>query len=131
MVKLLHDGAAQSLNFAGLVARQRHLGLYRRDVGDEMVLALFNLVDAGALLAFHQHLDGAVWQLEHLQDGGNAADLEHVLDRGLILGGGFLRNQHDAALGFHRRFKCLDALGATDKKRDHHMWKYHHIAQRQ
>jgi hypothetical protein len=70
------------------------------------------MLTCGALLALDQHLHGAVGQLEHLQDGGDAADLEHVLDLGLVLGGGLLRHQHDAAAGFHGRFQRLDALGA-------------------
>ena len=59
--------------------------------------------DARALLPLDQHLHGAIGELQHLQDRGDAADLEHVGDGGFVLGGSLLRHQHDAALGFHRR----------------------------
>ena len=130
-VELLHDRAAQGFDFAGLVARQRHFGLDRRHIAGEMQLAVFDLVDLGALLAFDQHLDGAIGQLEHLQDGGDATHAEHVLDRGLILGCGFLGHQHDAALGLHGGFQRLDALGPAHKQRDDHVGEHHHVAQRQ
>ena len=99
--------------------------------GGEVGIAVGDLGDARALLAFDQHLHGAVGQLQHLQDGGDAADFEHVGDRGLVLGGGFLGHQHDAPLGFHRGFQRLDALGAADEQRDDHVGEHHHVPQRQ
>ena len=128
-VKLLHHRTAQGFNFTALVAGQRHFGLDRGHIASEMQFTVFNLVDLGALLAFHQHLDGAVRQLEHLQNGGNATHIEHVLDRGLVLGCGFLRHQHDATLGLHGRLQRLDAFGSAHKQRDDHVRKNHHIAQ--
>ena len=128
-VELLHDRAAQGLDFAGLVARHGHFGLDRRHIAGEVQLAIFNLVDLGTLLAFDQHLDSTVWQLEHLQNGGNATHAEHVLNRGLVLGGGFLGHQHDAALGLHGGFQRLDALGPAHKQRDDHVGEDHHVAQ--
>jgi hypothetical protein len=92
---------------------------------------IIDAVHAGALLAFHQHLDRTVGQLQHLQDGGDAADLEHVRNGRLVLGCGLLRHEHDPALGFHRGFQRLDALGSPDKKGDHHVREDHHVAQRQ
>jgi hypothetical protein len=50
-------------------------------VATKVGFTLLDVGDGGALLAFDQHLDGAVGQLEHLQDGGHAADLEHVAHR--------------------------------------------------
>jgi hypothetical protein len=100
-------------------------------LADEMLLAFVDAVDARALLALDQHLHGAVGQLEHLQDGGDAADLEHVAHRRLVLGGGLLGHQHDAALGLHGRFQGLDALGAAHEQRDDHVGKHHHVPQRQ
>jgi hypothetical protein len=131
VVKLLHHGAAQCFNFAGLVACNHDSRFNRCDIGREMLLALFNLVDGGALLPFHQHLHGAVRQLEKLQDSGHATHFKHVLNRRLVFGCGFLRHQHDAALGFHGRLQRLDALGAAHEQRDHHVRKDHHVPQRQ
>ncbi|EHP40270.1 hypothetical protein OR16_26823 [Cupriavidus basilensis OR16] len=45
-----------------------------------------HFADIRALRAFHQHLDGAVGQLEHLQDVGDAAHLIEVIGGRLILG---------------------------------------------
>jgi hypothetical protein len=85
----------------------------------------------GALHALDQHLHGAVGQLEHLQDAGDAADLEHVVGLGLVLAGGLLRHQHDLAAGFHGGLERLDRLGPPDEQRDDHVRKHDHIAQRQ
>jgi hypothetical protein len=82
-------------------------------------------------MPFDQHLDGAVRQLEHLQDAGDAADLEHVVRLRLVLAGRLLRDQHDLATRFHRHLEGLDRLRSTDEQRDHHVGKHDHIAQRQ
>ena len=96
-----------------------------------MVLAVFDAVHAGALLALDQDLHGAVGELEHLQDGGDAADLEHVGNRRLVLGRGLLGHQHDAAFRFHGGLERLDALGPTHEQRDDHVREDDDVAQRQ
>ena len=96
-----------------------------------MRLAILDLQHLGALAALDQHLHRAVRQLEQLQDGGDAADLEHVVHRRLILGGGLLCDEHDAALALHRGFERLDALGPAHEQRDDHVREHHHVAQRQ
>ena len=133
LVELLHHGAAQRLDFAGdhTVDAGRIGHLQRRDAGREVALALLDLLDLGALLAFNQHLHGAVGQLEHLQDGRHAAHFEHVVNLRLVFGSRFLGHEHDAALGLHRGLQGLDALGAPDEERDHHVGKNHDVAQRQ
>ena len=129
LVKLLHHGAPQGLNFAGLVGVRR--GLHRRHGGHEVRLRIFNRCHQRTLLTFHQHLHGAVGQLEHLQDGGDTPHIEHVRHRRLILGCGLLGHQHDAAVGLHGHLQSLDALGAAHEKRDHHVGEHHHVTQRQ
>ena len=96
-----------------------------------MLFAFRDASDARALLAFHQHLHRAVRQFEHLQDRGDAADLEHVAGRGLVLCRGLLRDEHDAPLGFHCRLERLDALGPAHEERDDHVGEHHHVTQRQ
>jgi hypothetical protein len=126
---LLHHRAAQGFDFAALA-----VGLVlgdRLDGGDEMGVGVGNGFDRGALLALDQHLDGAVRQLEHLQDRRDATDVEHVVHRRFVLGSGFLGHQHDAALGLHRQLQRLDALGTPDEQRDHHMGEDDDIAQRE
>ena len=86
---------------------------------------------AGALGALDEHLDSAVWQLEHLQDRGDAANFIDVIRRWIILAGRLLRRKHDALASFHRCLKGTNRAGATHKKRDHHMGKHNHVAQRQ
>ena len=93
--------------------------------------AIFNVVDHGTLLAFDQHFDGAIGQFKHLQNGGHAAHLEHIGDQRLVFGSRFLGHQHDAAVGRHGGFQCLNALWPTHKQGDDHVGKHHHIAQRQ
>jgi hypothetical protein len=129
LVELLHHGAAQRLDLGALL-RGGLDHFDRRHVGREVGFAVVDAIDARALLAFHQHLHRAVGQLQHLQNGRDAADLEHVLDRGLVLGGGLLRHQHDAALRFHRELERLDALRTADEQRNHHVGEHDHIAQR-
>jgi len=130
LVKLLHHGAAQGLDFAaviGLLGNRVHRG----HGGQEMCFAVHNGLDQGALLAFDQDLHGPVGQFEHLQDGGDTTHVEHVFNARFVLGGGLLGHQHDAALSGHGRLQRLDAFGAADKQRDHHVREHHHVAKRQ
>jgi len=88
-------------------------------------------LDPRALAAFHQHLHGAVGELEHLQDVRNAADLVQVLGGGLVLGRRFLRDEQDALARFHGDFHRLDRLRPPDEERDHHVREHDHVPQRQ
>jgi hypothetical protein len=86
--------------------------------------------DASTLRAFDENLDGAVGQLEHLQDIGHAADAIEILRFRLILGGRFLGQQQDALAAFHGHFERLDRFRATDEERDDHVREDDDIAQR-
>ena len=130
LVELLHHGAAQRLDLGVVLVGVRHL--QRRDGGDEMrFVAVLDVGHGGALLALDQHLHGAVGQLQHLKDGGDATNLEHVAHQRFVLGGGLLCHQHDAAVGGHGGLERLDALGPPHEQRDDHVGKHHHVAQRQ
>ena len=94
-----------------------------------MQLTLVNAIDACALLTFDQHLDGAVGQLQHLQNRRNATDIKHVGDQRIIFSRGFLRDQHDATICFHGRFQGLDAFGSSHKQGDDHVREHHDISQ--
>jgi hypothetical protein len=96
-----------------------------------MLAVVADAVGVGTLDAFDEDLHGAVGQLQHLQDAGHAADLEHVVGLGLVLAGGLLGHEHDLAAGFHGGFQGLDGLRAAHEQRNHHVGKDHHIAQRQ
>ena len=127
LVELLRHRAAQGLNLGRRLTR----GLHRHHFGGEVLFGVVDGLGLGALHAFDQHLHGAVGQLQHLQDAGNAADLEHVLGFWLVLAGGLLRHQHDLAAGFHRGFQGLDGLGAADEQGDDHVREHDHVTQRQ
>ena len=103
LIKLLHDSTAQSFNFAALL---RFFGCYLNGHNrcNKMCFAICNVLYLGALLAFHQNLDGAIRQFKHLQDGRDTTDLKHVGSFGFIFGGSFLSNQHDAPIGQHGAF---------------------------
>ena len=125
MVKLLHHRTAQGFYFAASLSRGY---FYWCDMRSEMRFAIFNAVNFGALLSFYQHFHRAIRQFQHLQDGGDATDLEHIGDFRLVFGCGFLRNEHDATLGGHGCFERLDALRASYKKWDDHMREHDDVA---
>ena len=103
----------------------RTLGL-----GGEIVL-FAQLVQGHTLVAFHQHLDGAVREFEQLQDGGQRAEIEQVAHLGLIDVSLLLGHQRNLLAHLHGRVERQNGLLATDKQRDDHMRIDHHVAQRQ
>ncbi|MNQ57142.1 hypothetical protein D3C85_712880 [compost metagenome] len=127
LLELSHDRAAQGFGFGAL----HGVGFDRRNLAGEMRIGIFNTVDAGALGAFDQHLDGAIGQLEHLQDAGNATDFVDVFRRGVILAGGLLGHQHDALARFHRNLERAYGARTADEQRDDHVREHYDIAQRQ
>ena len=126
LIELRDHRAAHRLELGAVLGlgrdRARLRGVVGLEVGDR--------VDARALDAFDQHLHGAVGQLQHLQDVRDGAGAVHVLGRGLVLGGGFLRHQQDALARLHRRLQRLDRLRAPDEQRNHHVREDHHVTQR-
>ena len=89
------------------------------------------LFDAGAVDALDQHLDGAVGELEQLQDGRHRPDAVQILalrvvDVGLLLG-----DEKNALVRLHRKIERNDRLLPADEQRDHHVRIDHHVAQRQ
>ncbi|MDT4834868.1 hypothetical protein FQZ97_685180 [compost metagenome] len=126
LLELGDDRAAQGLGFGAL----HGVWLDRRHLAGEVRIGVFDAVDAGALGALDQHLDGAVRQLEHLQDAGDAADFVDVFGRGVILAGGFLGHQHDAFARFHRNLERADGARTADEQRDDHVREHHDVAQR-
>jgi len=127
LLELGNDRAAQGLGLGALDG----VRLDRGDLAGEVRIGVFDAVDAGALGALDQHLDGAVGQLEHLQDAGDAADLVDVFGSGIILAGGFLGHQHDALARFHRNLERADGARTADEQRDDHVREHHDVAQRQ
>ena len=89
---------------------------------------LENLCARGAL---DQHLDGAVGQLEQLQDARQRADLENRIGRRIVVGSVLLRGQQDKGVGTHHFFQRLDRLFTADEERNDHVREHHDVAQRQ
>lgn len=104
LVELLDDRATHRFDLR-FIAR---LGFHGGQLGGEMAVEFSDLVDACALCAFDQHFNGAVGQLQHLKDVGNATDFVDIFGRGLILGGCLLGSQHDALALLHGGFERLD-----------------------
>ena len=124
LFELGNDRAAQRLGLGAL----HGVRLDRRHLAGEVRIGVFNAVDAGTLGTFDQHLDGAVGQLEHLQDAGYAADLVDVFGRGVIFAGGLLGHEHDAFARFHRNLERADRARTADEQRDDHVREHHDIA---
>ena len=118
-------------------ARQR-LGFDRlyRIVGDRLglgcVITLGGQVspDARARGAFDQHLDGAVGQLEQLQDAGQRAGGEDRVGGRIVVGGVLLRRQQNRLVGLHDLLESANRLLAADEQRHDHVRKNHDVAQR-
>ena len=119
-------------------ARQR-LGLDRIDrvVGDRLglglIIALGRQIGAHvrARLALDQHLDGAVGQLEQLQNLGERAGGEDRVGRRIVVGGVHLRRQQDRLVRLHHLLEGANRLLAADEQRHDHVREHDDVAQRQ
>ncbi len=89
------------------------------------------LLDAGAVHALDQHLDGAVGQLQELQNGRDRADPVQIFGLGIVDIRLLLGDQQDALVGLHGQIQRDDGLLPPDEQRNHHVRVDHHIAQRQ
>ena len=127
LVELREQRPAHRLDFVGAARIAGKRDRFR----DEVLAAVDDVRDARALRAFDQHLYGAVRQLKHLENGGNAADLIQVLGAWIVLGRLLLRDQQDVLARVHRHVERLDRFRAPDKQRDHHMREHDHVAQRE
>ena len=128
LLELGQQRTAQRFHFGGVGAVQSN----RRDVGSEILVGIaMHLIDLGTLPALDQHLDRAVGQLEHLQNGRHGADGMQILGRRLVLGGRALGYQQDLLAIIHRLFQRTDGLGTPDKQGNDHVGEDNDIAQRQ
>ena len=127
LLELSNHGARQHVHLALFVAL--HVG-HGRDFGREE-LALDQFFDAGAVHALDQHFDGAVRQLQQLQNGRDGADAVEILTLGVIDVGLFLGDQENALIGLHGQIECNDGFFTPDEQRNHHVRIHHHVTQRQ
>ena len=127
---LLEIGLDRAHQRFGFLGRRRLLG-NPLDGRLEEVAARVEAGDAGARLAFDQHANGLVGQLQKLQHGRQGADGVQALGRGIVLGGVLLGEKQDLLLVIHHFLKRADRLFAAHEQRDNHVREDHDIAQRQ
>ena len=111
LVELGQHRAHQYLGLALIQCR----GLQQVDVGGEVVLVVEDFVDRAALCTFDQDLDGAIRQLQHLQDGRQGADAVDVIPIGVVLPRVLLRHQQNFLVVVHRRLERGNRFGSADK----------------
>jgi hypothetical protein len=87
--------------------------------------------DLDAFAPFHQHLDGAVGQLQQLQHIGQHTGAKDAVFRGFIDRSVLLRGKQDRAVRFHHGFQGADRFFAAHEQRNDHVRKDHDVAQRQ
>ncbi len=127
LLELRDHRAREHVHLALLVALLvRHRGHFG---GKELPLG--QLLDAGPIHALDQHLDGAVRQLQELQDGRNGAHPVQILALRIVDVGLFLRDQEDALVRLHGKIERDDRFFPADEQRDHHVRIDHDVAQRQ
>ena len=85
----------------------------------------------GALLAFDQHADGAVGQLEQLQNGRDHAGIVQIVADRIVLARIELGDEKNFLIGFHRRFERGDRSLAPDEQRHDHVRKDDDVPQGQ
>ena len=106
-------------------------------LGDHGGLGLVIFVGAGVGLhgrargAFHQHLDGAVGQLQQLQHRGERAGGKDRVGGRIVLGGVLLRREQDVPVALHHLFERANRLLAADEERHDHVRENDDVAQRQ
>ena len=97
------------------------------DRGTNVPFLLDEALDLAALLAFDQHLDGAIRQLEQLQHGSDRTHAVQAIFARIVVRGVFLRQQEDLLVAGHRCLQGLDGLFPTDEQRDDHVRVHHHV----
>lgn len=85
--------------------------------------------DLGAADAFHQHLHGAVGQLQELEDGGKGADLVDRIGGRIVVARVDLGGEQDVAVGADRLLKGADRLLAPHEQGHDHVREDDDVAQ--
>ena len=84
---------------------------------------------AGALLPFDKHANGAVGQLEKLQNLRDGADIVEIVALGMSQPLVELGDEQDVLVAGHRGFERGYRLVAADEQRNHLAGKHHQVAQ--
>eukprot|EP01132_Coremiostelium_polycephalum_P014500 gene14501-biopygen6823 len=123
----------------GQQAANEHFGFALRGVdfvdqrhfGTQVAVHFHEALDRTALLAFHQHLDGAIRQLEQLQDSCNGTNAIQGIFARIIVSRISLGQQQDLLVARHRGLEGFDRLLAPHEQRDNHVRIDDDITQRQ
>ncbi|MNO77287.1 hypothetical protein D3C76_683900 [compost metagenome] len=108
----------------------RRGGLFDQgNLGPAVAFDFDKALNRTALLAFDQHLDGAIGQLQQLQNSGNGTDTIQSVFTRIIVSRIFLRQQKNLLLASHRCLEGFDGLLAPHEQRDNHMRIYNNITQ--
>jgi hypothetical protein len=118
--------ARQRLHFGGVVG-----GLFKHArFGLEVIDGLQIAIDGSAAQALHQHLDGAVGQLEQLQHGGDGAGCINLVRRRIVILRILLGHNKNMLVVAHDFLKRFHRLFTADKERHDHAGKHDDVAQR-
>ncbi len=111
LLEVRHDRARQHVHLALFVLLD--VG-QRRHVGGEIGIRL-HVLDHRAGDALDQHLDGAVGELQQLEDGRHRADRVQVARLRIVDVGLLLRDQQDLLVALHGLVEGEDRLVAADE----------------
>jgi hypothetical protein len=103
----------------------------RRSLAGEITSVIYDADNARTTSAFHQHLDGTIGQLKHLQQISDTANAVEILRRRLVLGRKLLRHKQDTLARLHCDFQRLNGFWPAYKKGDNHVREDNNITQRQ
>ncbi|MNG04656.1 hypothetical protein D3C84_878070 [compost metagenome] len=101
----------------------------QRNFGTAVAVHFHETLDGAALLAFDQHLDGAVRQLEQLQNGRDGTYTVKCVFTGIVVSRVSLGQQKDLLLARHRGLEGFDGFLAPHEQRDNHVRINHNITQ--
>ncbi len=107
------------------------LDLGGEHLGFEIVAAVVQVRQLGTVAPFHQHLHGAVGQLQELQDGCDRADRIKVVGVWVVDGRVLLGDQHDLVLAILYHLKRAHGLVTAHEERRHHVRKHDDVPQGQ
>ncbi len=118
-------GQRLGLDLVAEIVRQ-HLG-----IGGVILVGADEVLDLGAAAALHQHLHGAVGELEQLEHAGERADGVDRVGGRVVVGGVDLGGEQDVPVGADRLLERTDRFLAADEERHDHVREDHDVAQRQ
>ena len=97
-------------------------------IGEKHRIRLDVIDNLRSLGAFHQHLDGAVRQLQQLQDVGHRSHFINLVDIRVIFTGALLGDQQYLLVAVHGGIQRLDGFLPAHEQRNDHIRVNHYVA---